>query len=77
MGHLTRLANTIAKQADSSNLGEFLSNNVPDEELSEWGEFVKTTLESINKTHEHCLVSICIKLYSLCILIKNNIYLVK
>lgn len=55
MGHLTRIANTIAKQADSSSLGEFLSKNVPEDELSEWGEFVKTTLESINKTHEHCL----------------------
>lgn len=55
MGHLTRLANTIAKQADSSSLGEFLSNNVPEDELSEWREFAKSTLESINQTHERCL----------------------
>ena len=58
MGHLTRVANTIARQADTSSLGEFFSKNIPEDQLSEWGEFVKTTLESINKIHEQCLVSI-------------------
>lgn len=57
MGHLIKMANTVAQQAEKGPLGTFIKEHVAADIVVAWEAFVANTLAETNKTHQMYLVS--------------------
>jgi hypothetical protein len=57
MGHLIKIANTVAQQAEKGPLGTYIKENVAADTVAAWEAFVANTLAETNKRHQICLVS--------------------
>ncbi|XP_069705190.1 serine/threonine-protein phosphatase 6 regulatory subunit 3 isoform X2 [Periplaneta americana] len=55
MGHLIKIANHIAQQAEKGPLGSFIKEHVAADTVAAWEAFVANTLAETNKTHQICL----------------------
>lgn len=53
MGHLTNIANSVIKQGDC--LGDFINENIDENTLNSWHNYVETTLQPINDLHQQFL----------------------
>jgi hypothetical protein len=57
MGHLIKIANHVAQQAEKGPLGAFIKEHVAADAVAAWEAFVANTLAETNKQHQICLVS--------------------
>jgi hypothetical protein len=58
MGHLIKIANHVAQQAERSPLRDFIKEHVAADTVAAWEAFVANTLAETNKRHQLYLVSI-------------------
>ncbi|XP_075230197.1 phosphatase 6 regulatory subunit 1-like protein fmt isoform X2 [Lycorma delicatula] len=52
MGHLIKISNHIVNQMEKGTLGDFIKENLPEEDYKSWEAFSNNTLETINKIQQ-------------------------